>query len=117
MLCRLPSDSDNEGGRGTRRRRHARDVIRLDKFLENFKAKHKENVPSEGRSLLDIGFTRHTSGSPPLSHDAVMGSEEEGGLITATHHHEYVATRAMQPPPRQVASTPIPHATAETETM
>ena len=53
LFCELPSDSDDE-------ERHAtltRDGIRLDKFMSHLKAKHKAHIPTEGRSLLEMGFT------------------------------------------------------------
>jgi hypothetical protein len=38
-------------------RRQWRNDIKLDKSMLHFKAKHKGDIPSEGRSLLDMGFT------------------------------------------------------------
>jgi len=38
LICRLPSDSENEEGRTTLRRRHVKDDIRQDKFSQHFKA-------------------------------------------------------------------------------
>ncbi len=54
LICRLPSDLENEEERTTLRRRHVKDGIRLDKLSQHFKAKHKGHLPSEGMSLLDI---------------------------------------------------------------
>jgi hypothetical protein len=41
LICRLPSDSENEEVRTALRRRHVKVGIRLDKFSQHFKAKHK----------------------------------------------------------------------------
>ena len=57
LFCRVPSDSEDDEGRPTVIRRQWRDGIRLDKFMLHFNAKHKGDLPSEGRSLLDMGFT------------------------------------------------------------
>ncbi len=37
MFCRLPSDSEEEGGRAKRRRKQAQDGIRLDKLMQHYK--------------------------------------------------------------------------------
>jgi hypothetical protein len=117
LICRLPSDSEEEEGRTTLRRSHVKDGIRLDKLPQHFKAKHKGHLPSEGMSLLDMGFTRGNATSTQLSEDAVMETEEEGGPSTSpppmTEPRASVAARAMQPPPRQAAATPISTAIAE----
>jgi hypothetical protein len=69
ILCELPSDSEDKDRHATLTRRQAGDGIRLDKFMSHFKAKHKADIPTEGRSLLDMGFTisvAHEDGSLPL---------------------------------------------------
>ncbi len=49
LICRLPSDSENEEGRMTLRCRHVKDGIRLDKFSQHFKAKHKGHLRRKPR--------------------------------------------------------------------
>ena len=122
MFCRLPSDSEDEGGRAKIRRKQAKDDIRLDKLLQHFKKNHKGDMPSEGMSLLDMGFTRDVGrDTAQLSHDSVMELEEEGGPSTATppmqHLQETVAARTTQPPPRHASTTPISVAIAELDRL
>ena len=57
LFCELSSDSEDEGRHATLTRRQARDGIHLDKFMSDFKVKHKAHIPTEGMSLLDMGFT------------------------------------------------------------
>ncbi len=69
LFCELPSDSEDEQRHVTLTRRQARDDIRLDNFMSHFKAKHKARLPTEDKSLLDMGFTvsvGHEAGSVPL---------------------------------------------------
>jgi hypothetical protein len=59
MFCRLPSDFEDDIDRGNVwRRKQVKDGIRLNKLMKHFKAKHKGEISSEGRSLLAMGFTR-----------------------------------------------------------
>jgi hypothetical protein len=101
LICRPPTDSESEEVRTTLRRRHVKDGIRLDKLSQHFKAKHKGHLPSEGMSLLDMGFTRGNAASTELSEDAVMETEEEGVPRTSpppmSEPRAIVAARPMQP--------------------
>ncbi len=77
LLCELPSDSEDEERHATLTRRQARDGIRLDKLMSHFKAKHKAHRPTEGRSLLDMGFTVSVArevDSLPLDEDKKLRS-------------------------------------------
>jgi len=55
-----PNDEEHAGGR-VGRQKWCKGVLRLGKLLKHVKDKHPECLPTEGRSLLSMGFTR-TSG-------------------------------------------------------
>jgi hypothetical protein len=58
--------------------------------MSHFKAKHKTHKPTEGKSLLDMGFTAlvaREAGSLPLDED----------LETEEHPFELVVVRTEQP--------------------
>ncbi len=57
LFCELPIEFEDEERHATLPRRQARDDIRLDTFMSHFKAKHKAQIPTEGKSLLEMGFT------------------------------------------------------------
>jgi hypothetical protein len=50
-------DDEHAGGRVGRQKR-CKGILRLDKLLKHIKDKHPECLPTEGRSLLSMGFTR-----------------------------------------------------------
>jgi hypothetical protein len=85
--------------------------------LHHFKKNHKGDMPSEGMSLLDMGFTRDSDTHDQLSEDALMETKEEGGPSSSptpmAQACAILIARAMQPPPRQATSAPIPTAIAE----
>ena len=56
LFCRVPSDSDDEHV-ATLTRLQAKQGIRMDHIKAHYQKKHKVEMPSEGRSLLDLGFT------------------------------------------------------------
>ena len=113
------SDIEEEEGRAKLTRRQVRDVIRLDKSMLHFTAsKHRGEMPTEGKSLLDMGFTIVSS---PIAEEAnieTMKFDVPCSLTTPIEHlHEAVAARTEQPPPRQVASISIPSAISEPDTL
>ncbi len=107
LFCRLPSDSEDEGGRGRVRLRQAKGGIWLDKFLQHFKKIHKGDMPSEGMSLLDMGFTSDSVRPDQLSEDAIMETEEEGRPTPMAQASAIFTARTMQPPPRQATASPL----------
>ena len=57
-FCVVPSDTEDEDRpHASLTLKQVRDGIRLDHLLAHIKKKHKGHMPSEGRSLLDLGFT------------------------------------------------------------
>ena len=87
------------------RRKQAKDGIRLDKLLQHFKVQHKGDIPSEGRSLLDMGFTRDLGRSTvEMPQDAAMETEEiaePSSIPTRIQlRHDLVVARTEQPPSR-----------------
>ncbi len=82
-------------------RRQGKDGIRLGGLLLDFKAKHKGEMPIEGRSLLDMGFTLHSS---PVVEDACIEIVEFDGpnslTTTIEHLRESVEARLERSPPR-----------------
>ena len=105
LFCRLPSDSEDEGVRAKIRRKQAKDGIRLDKLMQHFKVQHKGDIPSEGRSLLDMGFTRDLGRlTVEMPQDAAMETEEiaePSSIPTRIQlRHDLVVARTEQPPSR-----------------
>ena len=99
-------------------RRQVQDGIRLDRLMLHFKAKRKGELPSEGRSLLDMGFTLHNT---PIDVDANQGIEETPGpssLITPVdQHRSTVVARTCQLLYEEATTTPILAAIAKSSTM
>ncbi len=78
-------------------------------------------MPSEGMSMLDMGFTRDSCRPTQLSEDADIETEEEGGPSSSptpmAQAIAILASRAMQPSLRQATTTPFPIAIAKTDTQ
>ena len=52
----FPDDEEHAGERVGRNKR-CKGVLRLDKLMKHIKSNHADCIPSEGRSLLRMGFT------------------------------------------------------------
>jgi hypothetical protein len=57
LLCGVPSDSDDDIVKRKLTIKQVNQGIRLDMLMIHYKGKHRDAFPSEGRSLLDLGFT------------------------------------------------------------
>ena len=104
IFCGVPNDSEDVPPvRNTLSKRQAMKGICLDMLMVHYKKKHKDAFPSEGRSLLNMGFivtsaavaTRAVEAAPIPSESDMHEAEDP------------VAYRIDQPPPRQVATRPI----------
>jgi hypothetical protein len=119
----MPSDSEDEVERGNLwRQKQVIDGIRLDKLLKYFKAKHKGEIPSEGNSRLDMGFTReYGREAAHLSNDEVTEIEESAriSLMTSRMHQlcEALTTRPEDPLRRQATTSTTLAAIDETDTL
>ena len=76
LFCGVSSDSDEDEGHVMLTRRQVKDDIHLDRLKLHFKAKHKGQMPTEGMSLLDMGFTLHSS---PIDEDVDIETVECDG--------------------------------------
>ncbi len=113
LLCGAPSDSDDDIVRRKLTRKQVNQDIRLDRLMIHYKGKHRDAFPSEGRSLLDLGFIDASAvgATSQVDDDAIpseakMGNDESVRLET-------VASRIRQPPPRPATTPPNPTAIAE----
>ena len=108
LFCGVPSDSEEEEGNAKLTRTQAGDGICLYILMVHLKAKHKGEMLTEGRSLLDMGFNLHFS---PIVEDADIEAVELYGLSSLTttieHLRESVAAQTEQPPPRPSTRTSI----------
>ena len=87
----------------------------MDKLKEHYKNKHKGEIPSDGRSLLDIGFTLGARReAAAMSSDGELGDQESVIPGTSTMEKpQHVAAQTEQRPPRVAASTITPADIAE----
>ena len=58
MFYGCPSDSPDDERLEKLTRKQIRDGICLDHLRDRYMKRHKRDVPSEDKSLLDMGFTR-----------------------------------------------------------
>ena len=97
LFIKVPSDSDDEHVlRATFTRMQAKHGIRMDKLKTQYKRKHKGEMPSEGMSLLDLGFTlvaRREDAA--ISSDGELENEESATPCTSTMEqpHDHVAAQ------------------------
>jgi hypothetical protein len=115
MFCGCPSDSPDDERLEKLTRKQIRDGIRLDHLRDHYMKKHKRDAPSEGRSLLDMGFTRAGgSGAAGLSTNAEMEIEESASLrLNMEQPDESVAAHTEQRLLGPALPRPTPVAIAE----
>ena len=100
MFCGCPSDSPDDKRLEKLKRKQIIDGIRLDHLRDHYMKKHKHDLPSEGKSLLDMGFTRAGgSGAAGLSTYAEIEIEESASLrLNMEQPEESVAIHTEQRP-------------------
>ena len=106
LLCGVLSDSVDDIVKRKCTRKNVNQGIRLGMLMIHYKGKHQDAFPSEGRSLLDLGFTVASVVDDAITSEADMWTDESVRLET-------VASRIWQPPPRLAGTSPIPIAIAE----
>ena len=80
----------------------------MERLKAHYKKKHKGEIPSEGRSLLDMGFTLGARReAAAMSSDGELGNQESvtPGTSTMEQPRERVAAQTEQRPPRVATST------------
>ena len=80
--------------------------------MSHYKKKHKVEMPSEGRSLLDLSFTIGSRREAvAISSDGELENQESATPCTSTMEQprDHVAAQPLHRPAGQVAST-ITHA-------